>query len=327
MSGRPIRFLGGVLALWTLGRIAFLLPAQPEEVLAGLMPKAKAAAPIRVARSAQTALADPARVRQTSLSRAVPDVAHASPIERKLPAQPVPPPPSEPDAAAENVMTAFPSDRVIPTLPRIARPPDRWSTSVWAIARRGGGALLPGGQLGGSQAGMRVLRRIDRKGDLAASVRLSTPWDGIGREAALGLDWKPVPGVPVRLIVEHRLPLDDGQSGTAVFAVTGFGPQAIAPRVTLTAYAQAGAVARDRVEPFADGAVRAVAALTPVIDLGLGAWGGAQRDAQRLDVGPTLGIAVPLAERRVRLSLDWRHRVAGRAAPNSGPAITLAGDF
>ena len=144
---------------------------------------------------------------------------------------------------------------------------------------------------------------------------------------AVGLDWQPARRLPVRLIVEQRIPLDAGPGGTALLAVAGYGPRNLAPGVTVTAHAQGGMVARGTVEPFADGAARVSTSLTPAIDLGLGIWGGAQRDAQRLDVGPTLGIALPVGDRRVRLSLDWRQRVAGRAAPDSGPALTLAGDF
>jgi hypothetical protein len=29
----------------------------------------------------------------------------------------------------------------------------------------------------------------------------------------------------------------------------------------------------------------------------------------------------------VRVHADWRQRLAGNAAPGSGPALTLAGDF
>lgn len=171
------------------------------------------------------------------------------------------------------------------------------------------------------------MRRLDTRGDLSASLRMSAPWQGIGREVAVGVDWRPLHHLPIRVLLEQRLAIDAGQNAPAALVVTGIGPRPIAPGMVVTAYAQAGAVARTRIEPFADGAVRASMALTPAIDLGLGLWGGAQRDAQRLDAGPTLGVALPVADRRVRLSLDWRQRIAGRAAPGSGPALTLAGDF
>ncbi|APX67383.1 hypothetical protein AV944_02210 [Sphingomonas sp. LK11] len=212
-------------------------------------------------------------------------------------------------------------------LPILPAPPQRWSASLWAVIREGGQTLLPGGQLGGTQGGIRLLRRLDSRGDVAASLRLSAPAEGIGREMAVGIDWRPLHHVPIHLLVEQRLALDAGQDAPAALVVGGIGPRSVAPGIVLTGYAQAGAVARARIEPFADGAVRASTPLTPALDLGLALWGGAQRDAQRLDIGPTLGIALPVANRRVRLSLDWRQRVAGRAAPDSGPALTLAGDF
>lgn len=321
MSGRPLRFLGATLALWTMGRVAFLLPSQPGLDVAGVAPMA---------------MAEP---RTLALTPARSSPVRMAPFHRRpalLPSSAVVPPVTVAAAMAvpavqveipEAVMPSLLPLPIIPTSPPLPAPPDRWSAGLWAVARQGGGALLPGGQLGGTQAGVRILRRLDRHGDLSAGLRLSAPSQGPGREMAVGLDWKPARRLPVRLIVEQRIALDAGPGGTALLAVAGYGPRNLAPGVTVTAYAQGGMVARGTVEPFADGAARVSTSLTPAIDLGLGIWGGAQRDAQRLDVGPTLGIALPVGDRRVRLSLDWRQRMAGRAAPDSGPALTLAGDF
>ncbi len=63
------------------------------------------------------------------------------------------------------------------------------------------------------------------------------------------------------------------------------------------------------------------------ISIGAGAWGGAQKDAQRLDVGPTLRADVGIGGFPARLSVDWRARVAGDAAPGSGVAATLSAGF
>ena len=71
--------------------------------------------------------------------------------------------------------------------------------------------MLPGGQLGGTQGGIRLLRRLDSQGALAASLRLSTPSKGIGREMAVGIDWRPLRHVPIHLLVEQRLALDAGR--------------------------------------------------------------------------------------------------------------------
>ncbi len=326
MSGRPLRFLGGVVGLWTLGRIAFLLPSDPAVEIA-VMPVKRTephAAPI--------AFRDPAplrpdiqlaRVMITRAPRPTPSIQRPVRLSR-IPAAQTPIQDMPISASAPSVMPLSPRVALLPESPA---PPRRWSASLWAIVREGGQTLLPGGQLGGTQGGIRLLRRLDSQGALAASLRLSTPSKGIGREMAVGIDWRPLRHVPIHLLVEQRLALDAGRDAPAALVVGGIGPRSVAPGIVLTGYAQAGAVARARIEPFADGAVRASTPLTPALDLGLGLWGGAQRDAQRLDIGPTLGIALPVADRRVRLSLDWRQRVAGQAAPDSGPALTLAGDF
>lgn len=326
MSGRPLRFLGGIVALWALGRIAFLLPQTP--VVERAVTPARPATPRRVA----VAMAGSSRYHQAPNPLQISSLRLASPppVLRPAPFRPASITPREapPPDARIAPSPAF----VVPPFAPLAAPPQpipprRWSASLWAIARDGGQTLLPGGQLGGSQGGVRLLRRLDTRGNLSASLRLSAPWQRIGREMAVGIDWRPVHRLPIRLLVEQRLALDAGQDAPAALVVTGIGPRPVAPGIVLTGYAQAGAVARTRIEPFADGAVRASTPLTPSIDLGLGLWGGAQRDAQRLDAGPTLGVALPVADRRVRLSLDWRQRIAGRAAPGSGPALTLAGDF
>jgi hypothetical protein len=99
----------------------------------------------------------------------------------------------------------------------------------------------------------------------------------------------------------------------------------------LDGYAQGGGIARDGIEGYVDGAMRIsypLARLGPArIDLGLGAWGAAQRGASRVDAGPWLSTALPVAGRSLRLSLEWRQRLAGRATPSSGPALTIGTDF
>ena len=326
MSGRPLRFLGGVVGLWTLGRIAFLLPSDPAVEIAVMPVKRTEAhiAPIAIRGPAQRQPeTPPARIGMMRVSRSMP----SPPSPARLPRIPAA------QAPVRNMPILVSAPSVIAFSPRVAllpespAPPRRWSASLWAVIREGGQALLPGGQLGGTQGGIRLLRRLDSQGAVAASLRLSAPSKGIGREMAVGIDWRPIRQVPIHLLVEQRLALDAGRDAPAALVVGGIGPRSVAPGIVLTGYAQAGAVARARIEPFADGAVRASTPLTPALDLGLGLWGGAQRDAQRLDIGPTLGIALPVADRRVRLSLDWRQRVAGQAAPDSGPALTLAGDF
>ena len=63
------------------------------------------------------------------------------------------------------------------------------------------------------------------------------------------------------------------------------------------------------------------------LDVGIGTWGGAQRGAARLDVGPSLGLVVPVANHNLRLTADWRQRIAGNARPDSGPALSIGTNF
>jgi hypothetical protein len=84
-----------------------------------------------------------------------------------------------------------------------------------------------------------------------------------------------------------------------------------------------GARSRDL---FADAAIRVSAPVGPV-EIGAGAWGAAQPGATRLDAGPILAYRLPMRGVPVRIEAGWRFRLAGDAAPRSGPALTLGADF
>jgi hypothetical protein len=207
---------------------------------------------------------------------------------------------------------------------------NRWSGGLFAIARpSGSGGGLGSSQLGGSQVGARIAYSLDAARRLALVGRVATPLEGRGREAALGIEWRP-PSMPIRLFAEQRVALDGGRGGPSVGVIAGV-DRPLGRGFRLEAYGQAGAIKRDRAEGFADGAARVtrrVAAIGPAtLDLGAGAWGGAQRGAERFDVGPTLGLAAPIAGRTLRLTMDWRERVVGDARPGSGPALSLGTDF
>ena len=60
---------------------------------------------------------------------------------------------------------------------------------------------------------------------------------------------------------------------------------------------------------------------------GGGAWGGAQRGATRLDLGPTASATLTTGRTTLRGSVDYRLRVAGDAVPGDGLAVTLAASF
>jgi len=185
----------------------------------------------------------------------------------------------------------------------------RWSDDAWLLVRGGTmrGAAFGAGQLGGSQAGVRIAYALGHARRVALVGRLDTALRGQGREAAFGVEWHPH-HLPVRLVAEERVPLDGGKAAPALGAIAGLDPTPIAAGFRLEAYGQAGALDRDGVQGFADGAARATHALAelgPLLaDLGAGAWGGAQRGAARLDIGPTLGVAFRFGKLPARLTID-----------------------
>lgn len=206
----------------------------------------------------------------------------------------------------------------------------RLSGSAWLFVRDGGGAdFIPGGALGGSQAGARFNYRInaDEARPLSLSARIYAPIDRpAGAEAAFGVDWKPVANLPVHLLVERRQAL--GREGRSAFSATLYGgvSEVAAGPLRLDAYAQAGVVGAKSRDLFADGSARLG---LPVgrARIGAGAWAAAQPHVARLDVGPQASLHVPVAGTNVVVAADWRFRIAGDAVPSSGPTLTLATDF
>jgi hypothetical protein len=217
-------------------------------------------------------------------------------------------------------------------LPARAEGGRRWSLSGWAFVRPGGGVpLAPGGMLGGSQAGMRGTYRIaGAQAPLALSLRASAPIEHPrGAEAALGLDWKPLPRVPLHVLAERRQKI--GPEGRSAFGITVYGGVDAVPLgpLRVDGYGQAGMVGIRRRDLFADGAVRAGLPLGRGghLQVGAGAWAAAQPGVARVDVGPHVEARLRLGPSSASLSGDWRFRVAGNARPGSGPALTLATDF
>jgi hypothetical protein len=253
--------------------------------------------------------------------------------------------PLPPEVAAQ--FATRPSLAVSPARPATARPQSRWSADAWLLWRRGGngfnlpgaglpGANLPSGAYGASQAGAVIRYRLGPASAhrpalyLRASSALEKPR---GEEAALGLSLRPLPRVPVAAMGEVRvtrtLSGDIVRPTTAL--VSEFPPLVLPLGAKGEAYVQAGWVGGKHGTLFADGQARIEKPLLRAAGLelraGAGAWGGAQEGASRLDFGPSATLAVPLGPAGGRLSADWRFRVAGHAAPGSGPAITLSAGF
>lgn len=179
--------------------------------------------------------------------------------------------------------------------------------------------------MGGSQAGARISHRL--AGGFSVSGRAYLPLRrAAGAEVAAGLDWQPVAALPVQLRAERRQAI--GREGRSAFALSlaGGASQVLPRRLRLDAYGQAGVVGTHARDLFVDGAVRLSAPVGPV-EIGAGAWGAAQPGAARVDAGPALSYRLPVRGANVRLEAGWRFRLAGDAAPRSGPALTLGADF
>lgn len=334
----PLRFLAVVLGGWAALRTALIAPpwsAPPADVAVAA---AVARTPARPALRSATETQPPQRPDQAvALGRTSP--AMIQPLSRPIsrasktgtlhyilaPGVEVP---------GASVATAAPAARpphVAPS-PRLApAPARRWSLSAWTFVRRGDETpLAAGGLIGGSQAGGRLTYRLNRDPaqPLALSLRLSTPLPRTaGAEAALGLDWKPIGTLPLRLLAERRQAL--GGEGRSAFGLTVHGGVSDAPlgRFRLDAYAQAGIVGIESRDLFGDGSIRLSLPLGERVRAGAGAWAAAQPGLARLDVGPLASLRLPVAGRAVTLAADWRLRIAGNARPGSGPTLTLGTDF
>lgn len=227
----------------------------------------------------------------------------------------------------------------------LARTGNRWVAEGFAFFRQGSSSTaISQGRVpvyGASQvaANLRYRLRSSSKLDPYIYVRGYRAFVPQGEnEGAVGVSARPLEKVPLRFAAEVRV--TDNMFGTelrpAGYAVTEVPPIALPFDLDIEAYAGAGYVGGGSDTLFVDGQVsllREVANLeaagaVPVrLSVGGGSWGGAQNDAHRLDVGPTIRADLTVGDVPARLSVDWRERVVGDAAPESGVAATLSTRF
>lgn len=224
-------------------------------------------------------------------------------------------------------------------------PDRRWSIYGWSLLRQGtrSGALAPGAQYGGSQAGLIVRYAIgDRSRALSAYARAATALaSDDDRTLAIGAAARPWGSVPVDFAVERRFGLADGQRDRfAAMLLAGGGGTLGRSRVRVEAFGQAGIVGKSEPQGFFDLQMLATRQVGQAdnssITLGGGVWAGGQQeiDAQggkrwvhRVDLGPRVTLALPIRGSRLTVALDWRQRVDGNALPASGAAITVSTGF
>lgn len=341
-SGKPLRFFALLLTCWILGRVA--LSNQRDAAADGAGKTAGvASAPFRRAPARQwfrpvvddaiTSVV-PARMKRPATGPTAPIRKDAQNVSADAFSGPTPP------------IDAYTSDtRHFGAMPFSTPPPipppsppgyaaRRWRGTAWLLWRPGNGnpaAVAAAGQLGASQAGIRLdiepaPRALPRLSAYARFTRaLVHPAQP---EAALGMSIQPGRDLPVTLAVERRIDLGEGgRDAMALVVAGGFGPSRVLPGVLGEGYAQAGVVGMKNGDRFVDGRFSLLRPLagTPFL-AGVTLSGGAQPHVHRLDIGPTVQVRLsgPLP---ARLMLEWRERVAGHAYPRSGMALTLASDF
>lgn len=222
---------------------------------------------------------------------------------------------------------------------------DRWSLDAFAFYRAGSGSTsISQGRVpvyGASQMAVNLQYRaaLTSPHDPRAYLRAYRAFVPDGEnEVAAGLSARPLGSVPVRLGAELRV--TDNIFGTevrpAAYAVTELQAVTLPFDLRAEAYGGAGYVGGRADTAYADGQVAITREIVRFggadkqslrLSVGGASWGGAQRDASRLDVGPTLRIDMQIADVPARLAVDWRERIAGDAAPNSGIAATLSTRF
>jgi hypothetical protein len=246
------------------------------------------------------------------------------------------------DAAAPPASAPFlPPARALPA----AAKQGRWSLDGWAFWRQGSSAApISQGRVpvyGASQTGAVLHYRIapSSRHDprlYARAYRALVPQGE--NEGALGVSLRPLARVPLRLAGEVRYTdaVFFNAFRPAGYAVTEIAPMRLPFGAVGEIYAQTGWVGGPGATPFADAQASVTRELPWAARLtddrlrmsfGAGAWGGAQKDAQRADIGPTLRLDTRIGKVPARVSVDWRLRVAGDAAPGSGVAVTVATGF
>ena len=253
-------------------------------------------------------------------------------------------PPPEQTSIFEQVSPRTPANANRPAVPlsvaqvRTDTDRSRWSGDAWVFLREGSSSALisPEPRYGRSQIGGVLRYDIASQSGarpqiyLRSSTAVEVPRQG---EIAAGVSVRLMPVIPLRFHGEARV----FQSGSSIetrgaaFVVTELPTQRLPANLRAESYVQAGYVTGRFATAFVDGQARVTRSVVEenhrTVDIGAGAWGGAQEGASRFDVGPTASLSARLGAVNARISADYRFRVAGDAEPESGPAITISAGF
>jgi phenylpyruvate tautomerase PptA (4-oxalocrotonate tautomerase family) len=339
---RPLRAFAVVIAGWTLMRVAALWhvplgialpPAEAKradkEQLAADMARTHSRVNDFANGSVTVVLNDvePAAIVR-AVKHATPSPTGSSQLAARLSINLEPP---RPAPALASLPPSLPMPiRTIEARTNVS-PMNRLSGSAWALLRpdSAGAPLGTGGTLGGSQAGARFFYETGAR-KLALTGRISAPLAmRTGREASVGVALR---GRSVGILLERRIALDrDARNAMSITAYGGVSDIALPHGFALDGYAQLGIVGARSRDRFGDGAVRILHPMirSDAMKLSAGASlsGGFQPGISRVDIGPEVVADLPIATTPVRMSVGWRQRVAGNAAPGSGPSISVGFGF
>lgn len=351
-TGRPLLALAGLIVCWTGGRVAIAdwsQPLLPFERLSARRVAVPAvppqASPPDMARRvghnvlsqlhgtpmARVPLGETSQVRvvPAQLSRLTPASLSPQPAEIEV-SQPVT------MVSGPRLSAPFLGDAVLlpQNRPETAR---RWSADLWMALREAAGQLIgtvAAPVYGGSQAGAVLRYRLAPASsrEPAAYVRAVHALGRQEGDVAAGFAARVLPKLPLVAHVEVRA--SQGEQvhlRPAAFLTAGFDDGRLPLGILARGYAQVGYVGGSQATGFADGNLIAERPLASVgrseLGVGAGLWGGAQRGAARLDIGPAASLRFRLGAGSARVSADYRFRIAGQAEPAAGAAVTFSAGF
>ena len=342
MKGQPLLVLGLILCSWTVMRVNLALPSDQKIIhpnhIAVSLRKALRSEPENSAPNTTERRKFEAFASQPENPAPLAKITRLSqrPVTLAVRANIVP---FTPKAFAEegSVSTLIAAISPPSAAPKPAKEPKslRFSGSFWLLVRGGAATNLTSPSLGASQVGGRALLPIATVGQrtrLSASFRTSAALRGRGEEIGLGFSFKTNGALPVEMIAERRFALSKGERDRwSLLVASGFDDVKLTHRISVDGYGQAGVVGMKDRETFAGGSLSVRHDLMTrshlKASLGLGLWGDAQKGASRVDFGPELVAKARLGQQPIRVSAQWRFRLSGKAIPDSGPALAIAGDF
>jgi hypothetical protein len=339
MRGQHFGFLVSLCAVWIAARVGFLSVLPPAGV-APQIDRLKIESLPRPNAFAATIEGGRPRLRAAASSRLAPH--HLAPFRRPPTSGVISPkavrlPPADARFMPDEKTPASSQPLLSPSATK-SRDISPLNVYAYSFIRAGmsGRAPLGSGQYGGSQSGLITTYALARSGEtgrtkLALLLRAAVAHNNVAEsELATGFRWHPVPDMPFSLTVERRF-RNARSDAFAAYIAGGVSEAKLPLEFRMDAFAQAGLVTNKDGRAFFDASARAERDLAQVggipIRAGVGLWTGGQQDIFRVDVGPTISGQIPIADTRLRVSADWRFRIAGDARPASGPALTLSTGF